>query len=274
MSRPRTPAALLILSVLALAGCGDAAVASVEPLQTSEASAVVPTPIPTRRPTPSPTPVPTPRPSLTPAPTLVVSSAEGEAARAGFAAFAAADGTPFHLVLASKVDVRGEAVTLRLTLDIAGNGDIAGKVAAKAGDETETAEVVIVGGRQFVRASGRAWTEVAGEPTTSNPLGAVPLDKVAWVGMDTIKSKPLHHLRIEDPAVVGASNVGDQGITDLEIKSGVMDFWVNANGTPVLARFRIAGSGVARGLRADFSIVGRYDFSDIGKPVTIQAPIN
>lgn len=269
MSRQRTRSALL-LCLLAVAGCGGAAVASVEPTATA---AVRATPVPTQRPTPRPTPVPTPRPSLTPAPTAVVSSADGEAARAGFVAFAASVGTPFHLDLASKVSVRDAAVTLRLSLDIAGNGDIAGEVAAKAGDTTETAELAVVGGRQFLRATGGDWSELAGDPTTSDPLREVPLDKVTWAGMDTIKGTALHHLRIDDPAVVGASNIGDQGITDLDITSGVMDFWVTADGTPVLAKFRITGSGLTRGLRADFSIVGRYDFSDVGKPVTIESPI-
>lgn len=269
MSRSRTLPAL-ILSLLVVAGCGAAAVASITP---TPSAAVPATAIATRRPTPRPTPTLTPRPSLTPAPTAVVSSADGEAARAGFAAFAAAVGIPFHLDLASKVEVRAVAVTLRLSLDIAGNGDMSGEMAAKAGDTTETAELVIVGGRQFVRESGRDWIEVAGDPAASNPLGAVPLDKVAWVGVDTIKGVALHHLRIDDPAVVGASNTGDQGITDLDVTSGVMDFWVTDAGTPVLAKFRITGSGVARGLRADFSIIGRYDFSDVGKPVTIVSPI-
>lgn len=268
MSRRRSLPAL-ILCVLAAAGCGDAAVASVAPTATATVQASA---VPIRRATPRPTPVPTPRPSLTPAPTTVVSSAEGEAARAGFAGFAASVGTPFHLDLASKVSVRDVAVTLRLSLDVAGNGDMAGDVAAKAGDTTETAELVIVGGRQFVRPAGEAWTELAGDPTTADPLHEVPLDKLAWVGVDTIKDTALHHLRIDDPAVVGASNTGDQGITDLDITSGVMDFWVTGDGTPVLARFRIIGTGLTRGLRADFSIVGRYDFSDVGKPVTIETP--
>ena len=42
----------------------------------------------------------------------------------------------------------------------------------------------------------------------------------------------------------------------------------------MLAKFRIVGTGIARSIRTDFTIVGRYDFSDVGKPVTIEAPID
>ena len=52
-----------------------------------------------------------------------------------------------------------------------------------------------------------------------------------------------------------------------------MDVWVAADGTPVTAKFRILGTAVARSRQTVISIVGRYDFSDVGKPVTIEAPI-
>ena len=96
----------------------------------------------------------------------------------------------------------GTSLTLRLTLDVAGNGDMAGKVATKAGDVTKTVELVIVDG-QRVRPPARGGVdEVVGDPTTSDPLGELPLDKVAWMGLDTIAGARLHHLRIDDPSIV------------------------------------------------------------------------
>ncbi len=273
MAHRRALTVLALVSTLAASGCGTAAVASIEP-SASPAAAVVVTPVPTPRPTPRPEPTPTPHPSATAKPTPVVPTAAGDAAQAGFVAFAGSAATPFHLDMASKVNVVVAEMTIRLSLDVAGDGDMAGEVAAKAGDVTESAELVIVDGRQFVRVPGRAWTEVAGDPTAANPLGELPLDKVVWKGVDTIGGSPLHHIQIDDASVVDASNVEESAITALEIDSGLMDFWVTDAGTPVLARFRIVGSGVARGRRTDFWIVGRYDFSDVGKPVIIEPPIS
>jgi hypothetical protein len=270
----RRPAltALAIVSLLAVTGCGGAAVASVEPTPTPTPGV---TPIPTPRPTPRPvlTAPPTPPPSATPAPTPAVLTPEGNAARQGFVRFAGSDRVPFHLVLTSRVVVLSQPVTIRLVLDVSDTGDMAGQLATKAADVTDTADLVIAGGREFVRLAGQDWVELSGDPTTANPLGAVPLDKVAWVGLDTIGGKALHHLQIDDPSVVGASNADQSGLSDLVIETGVMDVWVTADGTPVTAKFRILGSAVARSRPTVVSIVGRYEFSDVGKPVAIEAPI-
>ena len=271
MVRRRALTALAIVFMLALAGCGGTAAASVAP---TPSPTVGVTPIPTPRPTPRPvrTLPPTAPPSPTPAPTPVVVTPEGNAAREGFVKFAGTDRIPFHLVLTSRVEVLSRPVTIRLVLDISGTGDMAGLLAAKAGDTTETAQVVIVDGREFVRLAGQEWAELSGDPTTANPLGEVPLDKVAWVGMDTIGGKALHHLQIDDPSVVGASNTDKTDITDLDVETGVMDFWVTDDGTPVTAKFLILGTAVARAQATALSIVGRYEFSDVGKAVTIVAP--
>lgn len=271
MARWRALTALAIVSMLVVAGCGGAAVASVEPTASPTAGV---TPVPTPRPTPRPvrTVPPTPPPSATPVPTPVVVTPEGDAAREGFVKFAGSNDTPFHLVLTSRVEVLSRPVTIRLVLDVSGTGDMAGLVAAKILDVTETADLVIVDGREFVRVAGKDWVELSGEPTTADPLGAVPLDKVAWVGMDTIGGKSLHHLQIDDPSVIGASNTDQPEISDVHVTSGVMDFWVTADGTPVTAKFLIVGSAVARAQKTDLSIIGRYEFTDVGKPVTIEAP--
>ncbi len=273
MARWRALIAFAIVSILVAGGCGGAAVASVQPTPSPTAGV---TPIPTPRPTPRAvrTAPPTPRPSATPAPTPVVVTAEGTAAREGFVTFAGSNQTPFHLVLTSRVEVLSRPVTVRLVLDLSGTGDMAGQVAAKVLDVTETAQLVIVEGREFVRVAGQEWVELSGDPTTANPLGEVPLEKVAWVGMDTIGGKPLHHLRIDDPSVIGASNTDQSDISDLDIASGVMDFWVTGDGTPVTAKFVIVGSAIARKQKTGLSIVGRYDFSDVGKPVTVEVPTN
>ena len=271
MVRRRAQTALAIVSMLAVAGCGSAAVASVQP---TPSPTVGVTPIPTPRPTPRPvrTAPPTPRPSATPVPTPVVVTPEGNAAREGFVAFAGNERIPFHLVLTSRVEVLAEPVTIRLVLDISGTGDMAGQIATKAVDVTDTADLVIVGGRQFVRLSGQEWVELSGDPANANPLGEVPLDKAVWVGLDTIDGQALHHLRIDDPSVVGASNTDTTGISDLHVETGVMDFWVTDGGTPVTARFRILGTAIARNQQTVLSVVGRYEFSDVGKAVTIVAP--
>jgi hypothetical protein len=273
MAGQRALIAVALVSTLAIAGCGGAAATSGGPTA-APSVALAPTTAPTPRPSARPTPRPTPRPSPTPAPTPVVPTPEGEAAKAGFVKFAGSDRIPFHLDMASKITVLEVALTLRLTLDVAGNGDVAGVAAAKAGDTTKTVELVVVDGREYARLPGQPWARVEGEPTTSDPLGALPLDKVAWMGLDTVEGARLHHLRIDDPTVVSASNGDDGTLTDLEIESGVMDVWVTDKGTPVLAKFQIAGTGIARSVRAPFTIVGRYDFSDVGKPVKVQAPID
>jgi hypothetical protein len=271
MAGQRALIAFVLVSLLAIAGCGGAAVASAGPT-TAPSAAVAATVAPKPRPTPRPTPAPTPRPSATPAPTPVVPTPEGEAAKAGFVKFAGSDRTPYHVDLASKVQVLGTSLTLRLTLDVAANGDMTGEAAAKSGDITKTVELVIVDGQEFARLPGEPWARVMGDPTTSDPLGKLPLEKVDWMGLDRIEGAPLHHLRIDDPSIVSASNAEDAAITDLEIETGVMDVWVTDKGTPVLAKFQIAGTGIARSIRTGFTIVGRYDFSDVGKPVKVQAP--
>ena len=104
MVRRRALTALAIVSMLAVAGCGGAAVASVQP---TPSPTVGVTPIPTPRPTPRPvrTAPPTPRPSPTPVPTPAVLTPEGIAATEGFVTFARNDSIPFHLVLTSQVEV-------------------------------------------------------------------------------------------------------------------------------------------------------------------------
>ena len=92
--------------------------------------------------------------------------------------------------------------------------------------------------------------------------------------MDTIGGKALHHLRIDDPSVVGASNTDTTDISDLHVETGRHGLLGD--------RRRDARHGEvpdhrhrhrAQPDRPTSSIVGRYEFSDVGKAVTIVAPI-
>ena len=130
---------------------------------------------------------------------------------------------------------------------------------------------VIAGGREFVRLAGQDWVELSGDPTTANPLGAVPLDR--WrgsaghdrrQGVHDRRSTTVGHRRVERRPV---------GPADLVIETGVMDVWVTADGTPVTPSSGSSARAVAR-TAADRPLDRRpLRFSDVGKPATIAAPI-
>ena len=130
--------------------------------------------------------------------------------------FAGSEGTPYHVDLASKVEVLGTSLTLRLALDVAGNGDMAGEAAAKSGTSPRPSSSSSWMDASTRACPGEPWARVMGDPTTSDPLGELPLDKVDWMGLDRSGAQ-LHHLRIDDPSIVSASNAEDAAITDLDI---------------------------------------------------------
>ena len=259
MVRRRAQIALAIVSMLAVAGCGSAAVASVQP---TPSPTVGVTPIPTPRPTPRPvrTAPPTPRPSATPVPTPVVVTPEGNAAREGFVAFAGNERIPFHLVLTSRVEVLAEPVTIRLVLDTS-DGDMAGQIATKAVDVTDTADLVIVGGRQFVRLSARSGRAVGRSGERQPARRGAAGQGGPWPAMDAsarqgAPSPPGRRSMQSSVAYALPAPLASARPPCRAPAAGGTTGWPTVVGARRRATFRILGTATARDQQTDLAVVG------------------
>ena len=254
-------ACLITVSLLAACGGGTTQTPTQQPrpVVTSRSTVAPPTPAP-----PTPTPVVTPAPAPT--------GAAADVIDAFFRNFAQ-ENEPFHVD--TTIDFTGSAGAQTETGSAAVNGDIHG--------EDFAGEVVLMGDRILVRfvdgvAYGKEadndWVTLPDFKQTQplNPFSLLEPGDVAYVGLAEREGREMHELGFEK-WVGGELEV--EGMSRLELLSHDFSVFVSTRGIPVEAilDFSISGylAGFARPFQFDYHVV--YQFSDVGKPVDIRAPL-
>jgi hypothetical protein len=216
---------------------------------------------------------PTPSPTSSPAPTATASpSPDGQAIIELFRSGFGAAKPPFHLEC--DVDASGTVggdsgqFSLHMGGDVSGE-DFSGQVVYPGND---VAQIVFVDGVAYVRAADSDWLA---DPTFEqtqplNPFSLLEADDLEYRGVHSIGGGELHQLRTEK--WIGAE-LDIAGWTDLQLESNSFDIYVDDAGVPAEAHLRFRLTGNYLGDAADLTYVVLYYFTQVGEPVTIEAPI-
>lgn len=215
--------------------------------------------------------------SLAPSPAVRASATTGDGdaiIAAFFDSFAASD-EPFHVL--SEVTFSGTAEgqevfqgEIVVEGDVSGE-DFAGDVSGDVSGEAIESEVITAGGTTYGRQPGGEWQEApsSGQTQPLNPFGNLEAEDTEYVGTDERGGRPVHHLRTTewiggDPA--------STGIPDAAIEESAFDIFVDDVGLPVEADLTFTLSGVNQGTPFEAVYEVHYVFSEVGVPVTIEAP--
>jgi hypothetical protein len=222
---------------------------------------------------PAPSPTSSPSPPASPAPTATASpSPNGRAIIELFRSGFGAAKPPFHLEcdVEASGTVGGDSGEFGLHMggDVSGE-DFSGQVVYPGND---VAHVVFVDGVAYVRTADSDWIA---DPTFEqtqplNPFSLLEADDLEYRGVHSIGGAELHQLRTEK-WIGGELDVA--GWTDLQLESNSFDIYVDEAGVPAEAHLRFRLTGNYLGDAADLTYVVLYYFTQVGEPVTIEAPI-
>jgi hypothetical protein len=234
---------------------------------------------PTATPTPSPSPSPTPAPpSPTVAPTATPTPVSGDVVLAGFVDFLKRE-PDFHLICTVAADIyaddQSDQLFVLLDGDISGQ-DFAGYMSMQTTGVTVEADMVVIGDVVYVRLARGDWTpgEEFAQTQPLNPFTSDIADAFTYQGPVTIDGQALHDLNTTTWIGGDIQKIGRQnGLRRPKLESSVFDIFVNDDGLPVTSLLEFAVTGRYRGVPVRFEYTVIYDFSQIGEPVTIEAPI-
>jgi hypothetical protein len=159
-------------------------------------------------------------------------------------------------------------------MDTSGD-DAAGRIHVEIPGQTLDYEVVFAGGSSYVRPAGGDWEVVPGFETTQpiNPFGLLDESEIQYLSL----TRPLgqgwiYHLRTtewigEDPKTQVGGSIKDPAIPVSEFHVYVDEEGIPVNG---LLRFLLTGTSDGEPVRLDYIVT--YEFSNVGTPVTIEAP--
>ncbi len=258
----RTCTAVIGLLVV-LAACGSPASTTAPPSPSALASSP-----------PSPA-VSSVAPSASVAASASPATGDGDAIIEAFVDSFAAANEPFHVL--SEVTFSGTAEgeevfegELLVEGDVSGE-DFAGEVSGDVSGQSIESEVITVGGTSYARQPGAEWQEVPspGQTQPLNPFANLEAESTEYVGPDERGGRPVHHLRTTewiggDPATTG--------IPDATFEESTFDIFVDDQGLPVEADLAFTLSGVNQGIPFEAVYEVHYEFSNVGEPVTIEAP--
>jgi hypothetical protein len=273
------PRGALVALAFVIAACTQAAPSSPPPATATPSASPSTLPAASTGPSPSPDATASAAPTATPGPTAsppVATSSAGDLVIAAFLANFAAAQPPFHLV--SDIEGRFASGTRTGEITVAIEGDVAaddfaGTYHAELPDETQDADLVLLDGVAYLRRPDAEWEIVPGFRQTQplNPFILLQPSDLTYQGEVTRTGTTLHQLRttrwVGDDVVL-------EGVPDAALESSVFDIFVTDEGIPVAAELRFAVVGTTlTGEDARFEYTVLYEFSDVGEPVTIRAPI-
>lgn len=260
--------AVIVLGIVAI-GCTGGTVPAVTPGQSG-----APTPIRTSPPSTS-TPSPRATVTATAAPSATATAfPESDAVELFMSNFAAAK-PPFHveseITVGTTVGRSGGTITLIIGGDVSGE-DFAGTSQTFLPSGTVEQEIAIVGGRAYVRMAGGTWLENEQFQQTQplNPFALLAPADLTYAGPVVIEARRLH--RLQTRKWIG----GDVDSTELDnavLGESLFEILVDDEGLPVSATLTFDLSGTYQGQPAFIDYAVDYEFSAIGEPVTIEAPI-
>ncbi len=252
--RPRPARAVLLL--VALVAIGSLAVGACGP------AAVGPSAVATTTPQPSPA-VTAPASSST-------QDVDAVAALDAFRAFIETDQS-FHLIADMQLTIDGQLVDMDVAEDISG-GSEKGMIDIRGPRLSVHMEVVIHGGKAYLKLANRAWQQVDVDTSSSNPLGDLRVEGLQPIDTVNVGGVPAHHFRADDPAALDADTITGNALTDLKLTSASFDLYVDDDGVPLTAKLAFSGTGTFQGKASSVDAKIRYDFSRFGVPVDIVAP--
>jgi hypothetical protein len=268
-----TGAACWLIAVLAMACAG------VESATPTPASTDAPThTVPTAAPTPTPSPPTQAPPSPTAIPTAVPTPVSGDVVMAGFAQFLE-DQPDFHLVCNVGADVYvgddSDQLFIYLDGDISGQ-DFAGTFSMQTTGVSVDADMVVIGDLVYVRPARGEWSsgEEFVQTQPLNPFTSGFDEDFAYGGPVTIEGRALHDLHTDTWVGGDIATIGrESGLRKPKLESSVFDIFVGDDGRPVtsLLEFVVTGRLNGQPVRFEYQVI--YDFSQIGEPVVIDAPL-
>ena len=280
VSLPPIMRAVIVLCILAAACTTEAPVGSTTPSASPAAtsgvtgppsSVATPIAVPSSSLPPTPTVAPTSTPVITPAPTAV----SGDVVIERFLTDFAAEQPPFHLVstVAAEGTAGGEGGSISVSIegDVSGE-DMAGTLELSVPGLTVEVDVIVVDGRGYGRVGEGDWEETTDFEQTQpmNPFSLLAAEDLTYEGPVSRDGRRLHALRT-------LKWIGDdlRNLPFRKAKLGdtVFDVYVGDDGIPVEATLVFDISGRYQRQRVSLAYDVSYLFSDVGKAVTIEAPI-
>lgn len=233
------------------------------------AAAEAPSTIATSSPTASPS-TPPRSPSLAGSASVNPAS-DARAALDAFRAFIETEQS-FHLTADMKLTIAGKLVDMDVAEDVSG-GNEKGTIDVRGPRVSVHMEVVIVGGKAYLKLANRKWQQVDVDTSSSNPLGDLQVEGLEPIGIVNVGGVPAHHFRVDDPAALDPDRITGNALTGLKLSSASFDLYVNDDGVPLTAILAFSGTGTFHGKASPIEATIRYDFSRFGVPVKIVAPI-
>jgi len=259
-------AATFMLIAACTSGPGPTATASLPPQPTASPTlAPTPTPSPTARPTLPPTP--TSAPTATPA--------AGHPVVDLFLSDFASLQPPFHVFsdIAGTVSAGEQELEITLTIegDISGE-DFDGRVTGSPIGQPIDVRVIIADGVAYNQSADGSWAQVGGFQQTQplNPFAMLNEADLTYGGTVSRGGRTLHQLTTETWIGDAVANVPN--MPDAELEGSTFDIYVDDEGIPVEADLEFAIVGTINAVPTRIDYVVFYAFTNVGDPVTIEAP--
>jgi hypothetical protein len=197
---------------------------------------------------------------------------------AGFTEFLTEE-PDFHLVCTvdATVNLGNQSDPLLIVMD----GDISdqnfdGFFSMQTNGVTIEADMIVIGDVGYVRLARGDWQpgEQFAQTQPLNPFTSDLADAFSYIGVTTVDGRALHDLNTETWVGGNIKKIGKQaGLKRPKLEYSVFDIFVGDDGLPVTSLLEFAVTGLYFGIPARFEYSVIYDFSAIGEPVTIEAPI-
>ena len=217
---------------------------------------------------PTPTPVPTPTPTPVPLTPEEIIDLSTQASR----------DTPMHMVMDMQMNMKvaeqDVAFAMNIDMDVNSEEEAQMTMVIDVLDQAVTMEMVIVGGKVYVKQPGSdEWTVTDQAPSealsSSQPFDLEGFQDATLVGEETIDGMPVYHLRVKlpFPESITAQLGSFEGLMDV-------DYYIAKD---TYLPVKMAGAGEltvdVSGVAADVTFTLNALFSNWGQEVEITAPI-
>ncbi len=195
-----------------------------------------------------------------------------------FLALAGSHALTMHVVADGKVTVTssGTSDTVKVGFDMDLSGaDGVGKAVVDTGPSDVTFRMLLTGGHAYIDDDG-IWTEVPDyHPSTPlNPFaGLSSADELSYRGHEIRDGERIHHLSVLAWLGGDLSLLEAQGWTGVKVDYTLTTLTVEDDGAPIEMSFSggISGRFNDGGASAAFEVT--YEFTKVGEPVDIPAPV-
>lgn len=213
-------------------------------------------------------------PAVSASPTSASSSGadpDAGAALEAFRAFVQTDQT-FHMRADILLTVGSQTLDMDVASDVAG-ADETGTIDIRGAGASIHMDLIILDGTAYARVAKGEWQTIPADTSSANPLLGLDVEGLEPVGVVNVAGQLAHHLRTDDVATIDTGTITGSTLTELTLDTVAFDVYVNDDGVPLTAVMEFAGNGTLNGKSQKVKATIRYDFSEFGKAVEIEAPI-